>query len=165
MEISKVFLVLLVCFILLPLMSCDLGLSSGGSRDIIPAKWQGFYRDQIAYLELRPNGVIFWDFSIWNIGSGLIPGATIVNGGIVSGPGLTGEWVYLAINGENQGIIINFPQTVYGYKSFIGMGPYGASDILEVVEDKEGIFSPYPIVESFPGFPARRYDYNFTGVK
>jgi hypothetical protein len=130
------------------------------SSDIIPAKWQGTYGED-RLLSILGSGALYWVG--WNVPDGSISGATIVNGGICSAPGVTGEWVYLAIDGVNRGIIAYYSPAVLDYQGIIGMGFWGANELMSMMESFGGTISPYPNISGFPGFPID--DYGFWAVK
>ena len=139
---------------------CDNDTGGGGSNggnggDVIPARWAGAYiADDGWTFTILTTGAVFWsDMNFSNRPNGSASGARIVNGGTGSGPGVTAEWVYLAINGVNHGIIINFTPSVANSQSVVGMGIGGASAVLDLMEDFGGTLSPSPNISGFPGFP------------
>jgi len=131
------------------------------TEDIIPEKWQGTYEllnptnNDFIIVTLDKNGVLSWEG--WNgiaLPNGSYPNVTIVNGGKLSSPHGTGEWVYLAINGVNRGIIIHLNYD-FAYQEWrIGLGSWGASEIINgFLNDEDCEFSSVPEHYLFMGFP------------
>ena len=142
-------------------MTLALGITVTGcddgnkDNDIIPAKWQGTYTsDWEGTFTIFPTGDAVWIGMHWSSEPhGSISGVRIVKGGTFSAPGIAGEYVYLVINGINCGIILNLSPAVAGIQNVLGMGTYGASELIYAASEFGGTFSPAPNILYFPGFP------------
>jgi len=122
----------------------------------IPAQWQGTFGEPPHGLTLYADGVITWSGWTWSSApSGTRTGVTIEPGGTggVAAMGITAQWVYVAIGGVRQGIIMSFTPAVEGAYQVIGMGYWGAYEVLQLVGDFGGVLSPWPNTWGFPGFP------------
>ena len=147
--------------------ACDNGTTSGGGGDIIPAKWQGTYTETTgngSTTTLQANGTVSW--ANWNMPDGSRTGATIRTGGTFIRTGgtfldniYTGEWVYLAFDGVNEGIIVYYTPAQDGINYFMGLGYYGANGLLSGMSDAGATLSPPPDISGFPT------DYRFSGKK
>jgi len=146
-------IIAIVVIIGVSFVSCD--NAAGSDNDIIPARWQGAYIAPDGWtFTILSTGAIFWTDMNWSSRpNGSMSGARIANGGTGSAPGVTAEWVYLAINGTNRGIIINFTPSVAGMQSLIGMGQWGVEEVLYMLQDFGGTLSPTPNATNFQGFP------------
>jgi len=128
-----------------------------GRRDgYIPAQWQGTFGTPPQTLTLHADGRITWTgwtFSV--MPSGSRSGVTIMPGGAGGSAalGITAQWVYVAINGVREGIIVYFTPDVSGYQQLIGMGQWGANYVLNMVGTMGGALFPQPNISGFPGFP------------
>ena len=157
-------LIILVIALGLFLIGCDSGnggngngSNENGNGNIIPEKWQGtFYygNDSRQFVTILPSGVLIWsELPFSSIPSGSSTGVKIVNGGTVTAPGVTGEWVYLAINGVNRGIILDFSPEIGGFTNILSMGFGGVSDILSSIPTYGASLSPVPNISNMPGWP------------
>ena len=154
MKKKLVFLAFSVCLLVfgIILVSCDDGNKNDRNKndDIIPAKWRGTYGEGGDFtVTLHANGTISWTGE--GIPNGSRSGVTIVNGGTASAPGgMKGDWVYIAADGLNQGIIINFTPAVDGYRWVLGLGNWGVSEILNLMNDYGATLSPPPNTSGIP---------------
>jgi len=122
--------------------------------DYTPHPWFGRYVGGNDWLTLHANGTATWNAA----GTpGSMSGITIVNGGVLhatSDPSnVLGEWVYVAINGVNAGIIVREPGgthigTGIGASAPVGQGT-GANNLIRDVEHHGAAFNPAPVTTNF----------------
>jgi len=122
------------------------------ANPIIPIRWQGTYGGNSEYpptFTIHSNGTVSW--SGHNVPDGSISGVTIENGGgILASGAIIGDWIYLVIDGRRHGIIINLTQDFGGWTGLIGMGNFGASFIIDMLENYGVTFAPEPNTSNLP---------------
>lgn len=122
------------------------------NKGIIP-KWVGTYEASGDTATLSANGTLSWT-GWYGIPDGSRTGATITEGGLVSGGGFAGEWVYLTVNGDHEGIIIHIvPKNELGWNYIVAAGSHednGVADLLSLISEAGVTLSPPPRTYGYP---------------